>query len=199
MINNFRSYGVPLTELDVSKHIASSKKDHITNLVREYFQNQDANTHDQFILSLLDNFPKFQLKWFQENPDSTKIIDLQQMLEFQQDPQHALVFTSMFPDPIMNFLTHQFQRQGMFPNAILNASTECTRSDLVKKAMAKFPAQKTSFLVDTISDACEIGTKFPKVDVIGVIGYSAESRHNLASRFVKEANVKEVIHSFRYY
>ncbi len=199
MTDCFKSYGIPIIEEDAAKCIASSKKDHITNIIREKLKLQDEPTQFKFISLILRDFPSFQLEWFKKNPTSIKIIDLDKLQEYQKDKQNALVFTSMFPNSIMNFLSTEFYKQGICPNAIYNSSSVfTTRSSLVQHALNVFPAEKNYFLVDTIADADEIGKNFPQVDVIGVMGHSAEPHYNLASRFIKEANVKEVIYSSGY-
>jgi hypothetical protein len=194
----FLRFGVLLTDNDIRKFVASSKHNHIQNLVREFLKVKDLKVENWFIERILEQFQNYQLKFFKENPsETTKIIDLQHLLDFQSIDGNKLVLTSMFPKQIVDYLSNEFKNQGFYPNAILTTSFENpTRSHLVEEALTTFPSEKTCFFVDTISDAKEISENFKdSVDVIGVIGHSAELPYMLSSRFIQEANANEVIAS----
>jgi hypothetical protein len=197
MINCFKKYGVLLTEADVKCDVLSSEHAHITKLVRKHLQIKDTTVENQFISLIVNDFPKSQLECFQHNVELTRIIDLEAIQRYQQDSKKAIVVTSMFPDSIFNFLKTRFQQQGFYPNAFLNCS--CAKIDysaLVRESMRLFPAKTTYFFVDTVADAGDIRQKIPNINVVGVVGESAEMQRDLASRFIDEADATDVIYSF---
>jgi hypothetical protein len=199
MINTFQKHGISVRDDQIRSCVASSKHDHISNIVRNCLPSDSTKVREERVTGILKDFPEYQLDWFQKNPTSSFVIDLPQLKSFLVQEGNALVVTSMFPQKIMDYLACKVYEQGLFPNLLLNSSASMpTRTSLVKMAMNIYPAEHTTFFVDTICDAKEISSNVPEIDVVGVVGYSAEQPFQLAGRFVKEAETTDVIYSMSY-
>jgi hypothetical protein len=174
-------FGFVLGHQKLRSIICSSKSDCFRKILQTYFPIDCSKVEQQFIDSMMEMFPKIQLKVFLENPELTTIINLPGIKMVQTETQPVVV-CSMFPEPIMHFLTKRFHDQGFFPDAIYYPQPSKniqTRSDLIRLSQAAFSSRVTNFCADAFADVSEISKNFPQINVYGVTSHSAELPENI--------------------